>query len=119
MNTMLKAKRKKDENKIPDVSLISVSQKELLILEMLLESKRELYGLEMVEASYGDLKRGTIYVTLQRMQQKGIIDSKPEPITVSEIGISRRLYSITSFGERVHRINQTAQIELSSQPVIC
>jgi PadR family transcriptional regulator, regulatory protein PadR len=109
---MLKAKRKKEENKTPDDGLPSVSRKELLILEMLLESKRELYGLEMVEASGGDLKRGTIYVTLQRMQEKGLVDSKPEPRTAPEIGIPRRLYSVSGYGQRVYRAYQIAQMVL-------
>jgi hypothetical protein len=38
-----------------------LSRKETLILEMLL-GKGEMFGLEMVEASAGGLKRGTIYV---------------------------------------------------------
>src|SRR5215217_2609833 len=109
---MLKAKQKKDENKTPDIGLPSVSRKELLILDMLLENKRELYGLEMVEASGGDLKRGTIYVTLQRMQEKGLVDSKPEPRTAPEIGIARRLYVVTGYGRRVYRAYQAGRASL-------
>jgi len=105
---MLRAKMKKDKNKTPNVGLPSVSRKELLILEMLIQSARELYGLEMVEASNGNLKRGTIYVTLQRMQEKGFVDSKPEPRTAPEIGIPRRLYSVTGYGQRVYQAYQTA-----------
>src|SRR5215217_4278358 len=111
---MLKAKQKKDENKTPDIGLPSVSRKELLILDMLLENKRELYGLEMVEASGGDLKRGTIYVTLQRMQEKGLVDSKPEPRIAPEIGIPRRLYNVTGYGQRVYRAYQVARSMLGS-----
>lgn len=114
---MLKAKQKKDENKTPDVGLPSVSRKELLILGMLLESKRELYGLEMVEASGGSLKRGTIYVTLQRMQEKGLVDSKPEPRTAPEIGIPRRLYGVTGYGQRVYRAYEAARVMLASDLV--
>ena len=47
-----------------------LSPKEMLTLEMLI-SNGEMFGLEMVEASEGELKRGTIYVTLQRMSDKG------------------------------------------------
>jgi PadR family transcriptional regulator, regulatory protein PadR len=112
---MLKAKRKKEENKTPDDGLPSVSRKELLILEMLLESKRELYGLEMVEASGGDLKRGTIYVTLQRMQEKGLVDSKPEPRTAPEIGIPRRLYSVSGYGQRVYKAYESARAMLAQE----
>lgn len=76
-------------------------RKEALILEMLVESRQELYGLEMVEASKGELKRGTIYVTLQRMTEKGLIESKAEPRPAPEVGIPRRVYRVTGYGQRV------------------
>lgn len=105
---MLRAKKTKRESEVPGTGLPSVSRKELLILEMLIESKRQLYGLEMAEASNGALKRGTIYVTLQRMQEKGFVDSNPEPRTAPEIGIPRRLYSVTGYGERTYRACKAA-----------
>ena len=81
-----------------------LSRKELVILELLI-SKGELFGLEMVEASEGSLKRGTIYVTLQRMGNKGYVDSREEPRTMPEIGIARRKYKATGLGEKVYRTN--------------
>ncbi|HEX8367618.1 MAG TPA: hypothetical protein VF604_03545, partial [Pyrinomonadaceae bacterium] len=66
-----------------------LSRKEFLILEMLI-GKGEMFGLEMVEASEGNLKRGTIYVTLQRMGDKGYIESREEARSMPEIGIPRR-----------------------------
>ncbi len=112
---MQKAEKRKEENKPRDAGLPSLSRKERAILEMLIVSGRDFYGLEMVEASGGDLKRGTIYVTLQRMQEKGLVDSKPEPRTAPEIGIPRRLYSVTGYGERVYRAYQAAQSVLMSE----
>jgi PadR family transcriptional regulator PadR len=111
---MQQSKQKKEEqNNNSDNNLLpSLPRKEYLILEMLIESKRELYGLEMVEASNGSLKKGTIYVTLQRMQEKRLVDSKPEPRTAPEIGIPRRLYSVTGYGERVYRAYLTARATL-------
>ncbi len=85
-----------------------LSKKEFLILGMLI-SKGEMFGLEMVEASDGELKRGTIYVTLQRMGDKGYIESREEPRAQPEIGIPRRKYSATGLGERVYRTNVKAQ----------
>src|SRR5690349_4682469 len=78
----------------------SLSRKEALILALLINSGSNLFGLEMVESSNGELKRGTVYVTLQRMQEKGLIDSKLEPRTTPEIGIPRRLYWPTGIGQR-------------------
>jgi PadR family transcriptional regulator PadR len=105
--------RKKDKDtSAPD--LPSLSRKEALILEMLVGGGRELYGLEMVDASNGELKRGTIYVTLQRLQEKGLIDSRQEARTAPEIGIPRRLYSITGYGQRVFSAYQAAHSILSA-----
>lgn len=85
-----------------------LSQKEMLILEMLI-GKGEMFGLEMVEASEGDLKRGTIYVTLQRMGDKGYIESREEPRQSPEIGIPRRKYWATGLGEKVYQTNLKAR----------
>lgn len=79
-----------------------LSKKEFLVLQMLI-GKGEMFGLEMVEASDGELKRGTIYVTLQRMGDKGYIESRGEPRSMPEIGIPRRKYSATGLGDRVYQ----------------
>jgi DNA-binding PadR family transcriptional regulator len=84
-----------------------LSRKEFLILEMLI-GKGEMFGLEMVEASEGNLKRGTIYVTLQRMGDKGYIESREEARSMPEIGIPRRKYWATGLGERVFQANVKA-----------
>ncbi len=91
-----------------------LSPKEMLTLEMLI-SNGEMFGLEMVEASEGELKRGTIYVTLQRMSDKGYIESREEPRTMPEIGIPRRKYSATGLGERVFQTNLKAQEFFTSE----
>ena len=70
-----------------------LSRKELVILELLV-SKVEMYGLEMVKKSKGSLKRGSIYVLLSRMAEKGYVDSREEPRVYPEIGIPRRKYCL-------------------------
>ena len=84
-----------------------LSKKEFLVLGMLI-GKGEMFGLEMVEASAGELKRGTIYVTLQRMGDKGYIESREESRSMPEIGIPRRKYWATGLGERVYQTNVKA-----------
>jgi len=74
-----------------------LSRKEFTVLGMLI-GRGEMFGLEMVEASQGELKRGTIYVTLQRMGDKGYIESREEPRLMPEIGIPRRKYLATGLG---------------------
>lgn len=64
----------------------------------LLSQRREMYGLEMVKESKR-IKRGSIYVTLMRMEEKGWVTSKAEE-QANHSGMVRRLYSITGLGER-------------------
>jgi PadR family transcriptional regulator, regulatory protein PadR len=84
-----------------------LSSKEMKVLEMLIHNG-EMFGLEMVESSEGELKRGTIYVTLSRMSDKGYIESREEPRTAPEIGIPRRKYWATGLGESVYKANVRA-----------
>ena len=77
-----------------------LSTTERLILDLLRES--ELFGLQLVDRSEGALKRGTVYVTLGRMQDKGYVESRTEPLPQGAIGLPRRWYKPTEYGLRVH-----------------
>ena len=57
--------------------ILTVSPKELLVLDLLARAKAR-YGLELVAASRGRVKRGTVYVTLGRMEDKGLVASSLE-----------------------------------------
>lgn len=74
--------------------------KEALILELLIDAG-ELYGLELVARSKRRLKRGTVYVTLGRMEKKRLITSRLEAAPPETGGMPRRLYSPTADGRRV------------------
>lgn len=74
--------------------------KERLILELLVAAG-PIYGLELVTRSEGALKRGTVYVTLGRMEAKGFVTSEQEELPDGAIGLPRRRYRPTGFGERV------------------
>ena len=76
------------------------SNTERLIVEML-AAREEMFGLQMVEMSGGRLKRGTVYVTLGRMQEKGYLESRQEPLPAGAIGLPRRLYRPTGLAMRV------------------
>jgi DNA-binding PadR family transcriptional regulator len=91
-----------------------LSSKEFKILQLLI-SNGEMFGLEMIESSEGELKRGTIYVTLQRMSDKGYVESREEPREHPEIGIPRRKYSATGLGEKVYQTNLKAQEFFNSE----
>ena len=74
--------------------------KEALILELLSQGQ-EMYGLQLVAASRRRLKRGTVYVTLARMEEKGFLKSRAESAPPDVGGLPRRLYAPTPFGLRV------------------
>jgi DNA-binding PadR family transcriptional regulator len=78
----------------------SLSAKEALILRMLVP-KRQMFGQQMVDESEGQLGRGTVYVTLARMQQKKYVESWEEERPPGAVGLPRRLYKITGEGQRV------------------
>jgi len=69
-----------------------LAKSESIILD-LLAARGALYGLQLVELSGGALKRGGIYVTLGRMEEKGFVTS-----AAADAG--RRLYTPTALGLR-------------------
>ena len=76
-----------------------LSGKEAVVLELLHDGEQ--YGLEIVRLSEGRLKRGTVYTTLNRMQQKGYVQSRSEEKPAHVPGIPRRLFRTTPYGLRV------------------
>ena len=88
--------------------LPTLSATERLIVELLSEHD-ELFGLRMVQLSGGRLKRGTVYVTLGRMQEKGYLESRQEPLPEGAIGLPRRLYRPTGLAMRILAAWKTAE----------
>lgn len=98
-------KRKLEEEKI-----LTLSGKEALVLELLLRNPAaEMYGLELVRGSGSRLKRGTVYVTLSRMEDKGYLKSRQEEPQPDASGIPRRLYRATGYGQKVYEAWQLAR----------
>jgi len=82
-----------------------LSGTEFVVMNLLVSSRGEMYGLQLVEESDGKLKRGTIYVTLGRLEEKGYISSRRE---ADDPGAGsprspRRLYKPTGLGVKVFR----------------
>jgi DNA-binding PadR family transcriptional regulator len=80
--------------------LPTLSNKERVILGLLVAAGPK-YGLQLVDDSHGSLKRGTVYVTLGRMEEKGLVESRHEADARSEDGPQRRMYHVTAHGRRV------------------
>jgi PadR family transcriptional regulator PadR len=80
--------------------MLTLSEKESLILELLSQGA-QMYGLQLVAVSRRRLKRGTVYVTLGRMEEKGYITSHLEDAPSNAGGLPRRIYKPTALGKRV------------------
>src|SRR5262245_13546007 len=94
--------------------VLTLSAKESLILDLLVRDG-ELYGLQLVSASKRRLKRGTVYVTLGRMEEKGYITSRLEDPPPDAGGLPRRRYEATELGRRVLAAWTTASSPLLPQ----
>jgi DNA-binding PadR family transcriptional regulator len=86
--------------------------KEQLILALLV-SEGPMFGLQLVDRSEGALKRGTVYVTLGRMEAKGLVESEQDPLPSGGIGLPRRVYRPTALGERTLRAWKVFTLELA------
>lgn len=72
---------------------------EFLIMSLLVESRsKEMYGLGLVAQSEGKLKKGTVYVLLGRLEEKGFVRGRT---VIGESAIPRKLYQPTGLGQRV------------------
>jgi DNA-binding PadR family transcriptional regulator len=91
-----------------------MSRTESLVMDLL--RGRERYGLELVDASSGALKRGSVYVILARMEEKGFIDSRQEERTPGTSGLPRRLYRATAYGVKVHEAFTLLRDALALKP---
>lgn len=91
---------------MPQPDVPGLSRKEFIAMNLLVGAPKPMYGLQMVGESNGELKRGTIYVTLNRLEQKGYITSRKED---EQPGIAqpRRLYKATGLGVKVFRALET------------
>lgn len=88
-----------------------LSPKEAEILQLLI-SHGELYGLDMIKRSNA-LKRGTIYVLLSRMSEKGFVTSKISKEKSG--GPPRRKYHVTALGRRALDAAEASSAVLSGR----
>ena len=90
-----------------------LSSIEAVILDLL--RSREMYGLELVDESDGFLKRGTVYVTLGRMEEKGFVAWRTDA-EATHPGMPRRLYRATPLGAKVLEAWSMVAAHLSRSP---
>lgn len=85
---------------------------ELLVLQRLRDAPRGMYGLELVKGSDGALKRGSVYLTLGRLEEKGYVQSRAQA-DANHPHIPRPIYKITALGARAF-----AEAELAGWNVV-
>jgi PadR family transcriptional regulator, regulatory protein PadR len=90
------------------MSLPRLSKLEAAMLQLLV-NQGELYGLQML-ALEPNLRRGSLYVTLNRMEEKGYVESR-EFKELKMSGLPRRLYKLTGLGRRVLSMSQNFALE--------
>lgn len=78
-----------------------MAPKELMALRLLIDNPKGLYGSEFVHLSDGRLSRGTIYMLLERMVDKGFAREQAEPPT-SVLQLARTRHIITAAGRSAY-----------------
>ena len=79
----------------------SLSATEQLILQLFINMGSERYGKELVDNSGGQLKSRSIYVFLNRMEDKGFLRSKKKTSVAVTRGVPRKYYEVTAAGRRI------------------
>lgn len=74
---------------------MSLSHKEELVIDIVRD--QEMYGLDIVKKSGGKFKRGTVYLTLSGMEERGLLEATVVP-SRHEGCLPRRRYRVTDRG---------------------
>jgi DNA-binding PadR family transcriptional regulator len=78
------------------------TRSEIAVMQILQTAAAGLYGLELVEASNGEVSRGSVYVLLGRLEDKGFVKkSEPAKAATDHPGLPRPIYKLTAEGMRV------------------
>jgi DNA-binding PadR family transcriptional regulator len=81
------------------IDMDNFNNSEQIAMGVLLQAaSKRLYGLEIVDKSDNALKRGTVYITLSRLEERGFVESENEPAPKGSI--PRRMYRVTGSGQR-------------------
>lgn len=79
---------------------LSLLPTELEVLQLLGDTPAGMYGLQLVNASEGKLRRGTVYITLGILEERGFLASAVKRDS-SHRALPRRIFTITALGESV------------------
>jgi DNA-binding PadR family transcriptional regulator len=74
---------------------------EMIVMRLLQSTPAGAYGLEIVEDSKGAVKRGSVYVLLGRLEEKGFVRVLPSKKGNASSAPARPQYQLTAEGSRV------------------
>jgi DNA-binding PadR family transcriptional regulator len=86
---------------------------EMIVLGILQSKPRGAYGLEIVAASDDAVKRGSVYVLLGRLAEKGFVRAIRSEVSPGYDGPPRPKYQLTAEGARVMSAAESIGIGLS------
>lgn len=78
-----------------------MTEKQLMILRLLLDHPHGLYGSDFVDLSHGKLKRGSIYTTLDRMIADGFVSEAQDAPEAPHLA-PRTRHIIAAAGHRAY-----------------
>jgi DNA-binding PadR family transcriptional regulator len=97
---------------------------EVVVLMAALHLGRDAYGsaiLEEIAARTGRrVSRGSVYITLDRLEDKGLLESKLEGASPSRAGRPKRLFRVTAGGVKAvrHSLNVLARMHKGLEPLL-
>jgi PadR family transcriptional regulator, regulatory protein PadR len=97
---------------------------EVVVLLAALHLGREAYGsaiLDEIEARTGRrVSRGSVYITLDRLEDKGLLDSRLEAGSPSRGGRPKRLFRVTASGVKAvkHSLNVLVRMYKGLEPLL-
>ena len=97
---------------------------EVVVLMAALHLGRDAYGsaiLREIEARTGRrVSRGSVYITLDRLEDKALLESKLEGASPNRAGRPKRLFRVTASGVRAvrHSLNVLARMHKGLEPLL-
>jgi len=97
---------------------------EVVVLMAALHLGREAYGsaiLDEIEARTGRrVSRGSVYITLDRLEDKELLESRLEGATPSRGGRSKRVFRVTAAGIKAvkHSLSVLVRMHKGLEPVL-
>jgi PadR family transcriptional regulator len=94
----------------------NLSNFELMVMLVLIRLGEEAYGVpiskEIAMQSGRDVPVGSVYATLERLEEKGLVESEVGEPTAERGGRAKRYFAVTGKGLRVIRETQRTLIKL-------